>query len=175
LVTYVKTFIAEGFFFTLYIVTQTVKMHMDISVKIILEKPPANVDFGIQKGSGSKYETIQKQKSVGEDLQFAFTITVKIKPEGSADFAGPIVQGNLNGRFIYIDIGTYAGESGSLWGRRLKIPLRGITSAMIEKLSADSGILETKVPGTGKDGGPNCATVKPFSGWYLSKTVINKK
>jgi Family of unknown function (DUF5990) len=26
-------------------------------------------------------------------------------------------------------------------------------------------ILETKVPGTGRDGGPNCATVKPFEGW----------
>jgi len=29
--------------------------------------------------------------------------------------------------------------------------------------------METHVPGTGKDGGSNCATVKPFGGWHLKK------
>jgi hypothetical protein len=53
--------------------------------------------------------------------------------------------------------------------RRLKIPLRDISSDTIRQMLADpSLVLETKVPGTGKDGGPNCATVKPFSGWHLS-------
>jgi hypothetical protein len=27
--------------------------------------------------------------------------------------------------------------------------------------------LEARVAGTAKNGGPNCATVKPFSGWVL--------
>jgi len=31
--------------------------------------------------------------------------------------------------------------------------------------------METSIPGTGKDGGPNCATVKPFNGWK----IIEKK
>jgi hypothetical protein len=30
-------------------------------------------------------------------------------------------------------------------------------------------LFEAIVPGTGKDGGPNCATVKPFAGWRLKK------
>jgi hypothetical protein len=36
-----------------------------------------------------------------------------------------------------------------------------------EALSGSSGKIETVVPGSGKDGGPNCGTVKPFNGWKL--------
>ncbi|MEO7308456.1 MAG: DUF5990 family protein [Ferruginibacter sp.] len=150
-------------------------MNREISLRIILENPPAGVDFGIQKGSGSKYETILKQKSGTEDLQFEFTITVKQGKGNSPDFSGAIVQGPPVNRFIYIDIGTYAGVTDSVWGRRLKIPLRGITNDIINKLLNDPVLkLETKVPGTGKDGSPNCATVKPFSGWYTSRKNISK-
>ncbi|MEO6251934.1 MAG: DUF5990 family protein [Ferruginibacter sp.] len=150
-------------------------MNREISLKIILENPPAGVDFGIQKGSGNKYETILKQKSGTGELQFEFAITVKQGKDGSPDFSGAIVQGPPGSRFIYIDIGTYAGVADSLWGRRLKIPLRGITTDSITKLHNDPTLnLETKVPGSGKDGSPNCATVKPFSGWYVSAKNTRK-
>lgn len=145
-------------------------MNPEIPLKIILEKPPAGVVFGIQKGSGNNYETIQKQQSGTTDLHFEFTITVKWNKDDSPNFSGAIVQGPTGERFIYIDIGTYAAQADSLWSRRLKIPLKGITTEMIKDLLSNSYmIIQTKVPGTGKDGGPNCATVKPFSGWYLSK------
>jgi len=86
------------------------------------------------------------------------------------------VQGPTNGRFIYIGIGTLAGQLGSIWSRRLKIPLQGITWEMIEQLLDDSNsILETRVPGTGKDGTPNCATVKPFDGWYVTSLDLAKE
>ncbi|HYJ85907.1 MAG TPA: DUF5990 family protein [Pyrinomonadaceae bacterium] len=68
--------------------------------------------------------------------------------------------------FVYIDIGTYAGQKETGWSRRLKVPLRGITWDMIDGAMA-AGQLETRVPGTGKDGSPSCATVKPFPGWKL--------
>ena len=55
------------------------------------------------------------------------------------------------------------------WSRRLKIPLRGITWNQIKK----SRHLETRVPGTGKDGCPNCgATVKPFRGLAIGWITI---
>ena len=144
-------------------------MNQELSVRIILESPPTGVDFGIQKGSGNKYETILKQRSNKDDLYFEFKISVKEGKTSLYNFTGPYVQGPSNERFIYIDIGTAAGQISSVWTRRLKIPLRDISSEMIKQILADSSlILETKVPGTGKDGGPNCATVKPFSGWHLS-------
>ena|ERR1700712_4254650 len=147
---------------------------MDLTLRIVLEKPPAKVDFGLQKGSGSKYETVQIQRADGQDLLFDLTVEIKgerLKNE-LPDFKGPFVQGVPMNKFIYIDIGTYAGEFGSLWGRRLKIPLTGITWDIVAQLYADpKALLETHVPGTGKDGTPNCATVKPFGGWKVKKNT----
>ena len=147
-------------------------MNQELHIRIILESPPSGVVFGIQKGKGNQYETILKQKSNNNDLCFEFEISVKEGQTSLPNFTGPYVQGSLNERFIYIDIGTYAGQIDSIWSRRLKIPLRDISSETIKLLLTDSSfILETKVPGTGKDGGPNCATVKPFSGWHLISSL----
>ncbi|GEO08196.1 DUF5990 family protein [Segetibacter aerophilus] len=143
-------------------------MKEELAVRIILESPPPEVDFGIQKGSGNKYETILKQRSSENDLVFEFTILVKDGKTSSYNFTGPYVHGPVNERFIYVDIGTAAGQFNSPWTRRLKIPLRDISSETVKQILANSFlILETKVPGTAKDGGPNCATVKHFSGWHL--------
>ena len=128
-------------------------------MRVVLVAPPAGVDFGVQKGRGNPYETILTQRSTGDDLVFEFN--VELRPD--SDFGGPIVQGPRGGRFIYIDIGTYAGQAGTPWGRRLKIPLTGIPAEAV----ASGSLLEARVPGTGKDGGPNCATVKPFAGWSV--------
>jgi hypothetical protein len=143
-------------------------METEITFRIILEKPPSKTDYGLQKGKGKDYETIQKQRSVGKDLYFEFTAKTKTGKNGTPDFSGPFVQGPTGERFVYIDIGTAAGQPDTQWSRRLKIPLRDITSAMIKKLLSDPELIfETSVPGTGRDGGPNCATVKPFDGWKL--------
>lgn len=147
-------------------------MERELTLRIVLEKPPAGVDFGLQKGRGSDYETIQKQRSKGEDLYFEFTVRVKAdRKDATPNFLGPYVQGPTGERFIYIDIGTYAGQTETFWSRRLKIPLRGIAWDMIERVSPDAkSLLETRVPGTGKDGGPSCATVKPFPGWKVARS-----
>jgi hypothetical protein len=137
-----------------------------ITLQIILSKPPSGVLFGLQKGSGSNYETIQKQMSGSGDLTFAFAVSVKgdkLKDE-IPKLTGPFVQGPANGRFVYIGIGTYAGQLNTVWSRRLKVPLSGITWDLLGSLTEQT-VLQTTVPGTGKDGGPNCATVKPFAGW----------
>ena len=143
-------------------------MESEITLQIILIKPTPKVVFGLQKGSGSSYETVQKQISAFADLSFTFSIKAKAdkSKEESPKFSGSFVQGPAGNKFVYIDIGTYAGQSDTIWSRRLKIPLAGITWNDIDSLSANS-ILQTSVPGTGRDGGPNCATVKPFDGWHI--------
>ncbi|NJM24925.1 MAG: hypothetical protein HC859_04825 [Bacteroidia bacterium] len=139
-----------------------------ITLRIILTAPTTGVDFGLQKGSGPGYQVEQKQRSAGHDLVFSFDIKVKGDKGKDPSFAGPYVQGPAGGKFVYIDIGTYAGQTGTHWARRLKIPLTGINWNTVDKLHANpSLVLQTVVPGTGKDGGPNCATVKPFEGWLL--------
>jgi hypothetical protein len=140
----------------------------EITLEIILVKPTPDVVYGLQKGSGINYETVQKQISTSNDL--AFTFTIKVKGDRSKDklpkLSGGFVQGSGDNKFVYIDIGTYAGQSDTMWSRRLKIPLTGITWRDIDFLSGNS-MLQTIVPGTGGDGGPNCATVTPFAGWHL--------
>jgi len=137
-------------------------LEQELTLRIVLEQPPKDVDFGLQKGRGSSYETVLKQRSASKDLAFDFT--VGIKPGPTPDFKGPFVQGPPGERFVYIDIGTYAGDTHSVWGRRLKVPLRGITKQMIES----GAVLEARTPGTGKDGGPSCATVKSID-WKIKK------
>jgi hypothetical protein len=138
--------------------------------RIILEKTPNNVGFGMQKGKGSDYEIEQYQLGSGQNLSFECVVKVKKTTEGSIDFSGVSIQGTTQERFIYINIGTSAGQIGSIWTRRLKVPLRGITEEMVSKVSENDGFcLETIVPAIGKDGTPNCATVKPFEGWFAQK------
>ena len=144
-------------------------MEQEVNFRIILVKPPPGVDYGLQKGGGSKYEVTQKQRSKAADLRFEFDARVKEGKDGQPVFLGPFVQGPPHERFVYLDIGTYAGQSDTPWGRRLKIPLRGITWNEIKQASRGTNLLETRVPGTAKDGSPTCATVKPFAGWKVTR------
>ena len=141
-------------------------MEREISLRIVVERPPVGVFFGLQKGSGSEYETVQTVESKSDDLQFEFDVRVREGKDGRPNFLGPFVQGPTHERFVYLDIGTYAGQTNTPWSRRLKIPLRGITWKLIAQTAkSSSAALEARVAGTGKDGGPSCGTVKPFAGW----------
>ena len=146
-------------------------MEPEITLRIVLETPPPGVDFGIQKGRGSFFEVIQKQRSKGADLSFEFSVGVRnADGSGTPDFSGPIVQGPRGGRFVYVDIGTVAGQLDTPWSRRLKVPLTGITADQIRGATSGAGsVLSTRVPGTGKDGGPSCASVKDFAGWSAGR------
>ncbi len=144
-------------------------MDQELNFRIILESPPPGIDFGLQKGGGSNYEVIQTQRSKTGDLQFEFSARVKEGKDGQPVFLGPFVQGPPQERFVYIGIGTFAGQTGTPWSRRLKVPLRGITWDEVKQASSGKNVLVTSVPGKRKDGSPSCATVKPFSGWNVKR------
>ena len=142
-----------------------------ISLRIILVEPPSGVDFGVQEGKGNEYKTIAVQRSKAGNLTLECTINVKgSRSDGPPNFCGPISQGPPTGRFIYIDIGKSAGQFDSCWQRRIKIPLETITWEMIDSvLEKPKRLLQATIPGTAKDGGPSCATVKPTDGWKVVK------
>ena len=144
-------------------------MDQELRFRIVLESPPPGVDYGLQKGGGNDYEVTQKQRSKTGDLQFEFNARLKEGKDGEPVLLGPFVHGPPQERFVYLDIGTYAGQTDTHWSRRLKIPLRGITWDMVKQASRATHVLETHVPGTGKDGSPSCATVKPFAGWKVKR------
>lgn len=144
-------------------------MNDELRLRIVLTDPPAGIDYALQSGSGSKYENAGKQVSGPGGLVFNFSVKLKPDKDEQIDFAGPFVQGGKGERFIYIGIGTYAGNAGSVWARRLKVPLRGISFAIAREIITDKTLVfESLIAGTGRDGGPTCATVKPFAGWRVA-------
>ena len=147
------------------------KSETAVPLRIVLVDPPPGVDFGIQEGKRNDYKTIAVQRSKAGNLTLECTINIKgNRSDGPPNFGGLISQGPPTGRFIYIDIGKSAGQIDSEWQRRIKIPLAGITWEMIDKTVDDpKRFLQASIPGTGKDGGPGCATVKPIDGWKVVK------
>jgi hypothetical protein len=137
-------------------------MEKQLAMRIVILAPPHGIIYGLQNGSGNTYTTEQQQLSSGGNLIFTFTIGVKQGKHGQPDFKGPYVQGPAGERFVYIDIGSYAGKAHGIANGRLKIPLRDINWQMV-----DAGSIETQVEGTGKNGTVAYATPKPFAGWKV--------
>ena len=64
-------------------------------------------------------------------------------------------------RFVYIRIGTSAGDHASVWSRRAKIDIHDIPPILL----TPGAVLEAHLPGRGKDGSPACATVRRLGEW----------
>jgi hypothetical protein len=144
-------------------------MESDLPVRLMLVDPPPGIDFGIQRGGGTRYETLFVQQAEHRDVIFDFSLTVaENRKDSLPNFKGPFVQGPLASRFIYVDVGTYAGQKDTQWSRRMKIPLQGITWALIRQAMSKSGHkLLARIPGKSKDGAPNCATVRLIGPWEV--------
>ena len=132
-------------------------MKKEVSFRITVVDPPAGVWMKVQKG---KDELIDPEILKDASLQFEFLITVDLG-SGTPNFLGKFAQGPKDARFVYVNSGSYAGQTATHWGRRAKLSLMSITSAMVDSaLSTKEGWLETTINGTGKDGGPVCASIK---------------
>lgn len=142
-------------------------MKSEMPIRLVLVEPPSGVDFGIQRGTGTQYETLFVQQRTIGDVCFDFSVTVTDdRKDGLPNFQGPFTQGPRANRFIYIDVGTLAGQKGTPWSRRMKVPLQGITWPLVRKALSKAGCrLSARIPGTGRDGGPNCATVRLLGDW----------
>lgn len=146
-------------------------MPKEINLSIVLQNPVDGVIYGLQKGKGTDYETVQAQPGNGQDLTFDFVIQVKEAGGSLPTLTGPYVQNAAGNRFVYIGIGSYAGQTGALISGRLKVPL---PETAFEDTSSDGGnyVWSCTVPGRSADGKPVFATVKPFGRW--SKHRLSK-
>ncbi len=137
-------------------------------LRIVIESPVVGVNYGVREGKGSTYKVLQLQKSTDQDLVFEIQLPVMLNAEGLPNFGGPLSQGPPAARFVYLNIGKSAGQVNTQWDRRLKVPLGGISSSLIEKSLTEKKYLEARLPGRAKDGGPSCATVQPIDGWTVA-------
>lgn len=130
-----------------------------ITLRIILEEPPPGVDIGLQRGGGSAFEVTQRQRGDGQALRFECHVPLRPGRDGRPGLGGPFVHGPRGGRFLYLDVGTFAGQQDSPWSRRIKVPLPDP-----ETLGAGS-CWQARIPGRGGDGSPACGTIRPVDGW----------
>lgn len=125
-------------------------------MRIMIEQPVIGVLHSLQEGDDRPLDTKASQK--GEPLRFDFEVRVAPGPK----FYGEQVrrEGPVR-RFVYIRIGQLAGDPASPWSRRMKIDIHDIDPSLLDRAAAGEGVIETVVEGTGKDGGPACATLRP--------------
>ena len=152
-------------------------MESDLPIRLVLVDPPPGVAFGIQRGTGAHYQALFVQQVKHGEVIFDFSLTVRENPRGSLpNFKGSFVQGRPAARFIYIAVGTYAGQKDTPWSRRMKVPLQGITWALIRQATSKVGQrLLGRIPGKGKDGGPNCGTVQALGNWEVINGATDEK
>lgn len=139
----------------------------ELPLRVTLVRPPGGVQFCVQDKTASDLE--QQKVSAGGDLSFDISIRAAPGQDGTLRFLGPFTHGPPGERFVYLCVGTLAGQADSCWTRRVKVPLSGITQSLIDGTQrSPAGRLEGRVWGTAKDGGPVCASVPLMDeGWRL--------
>jgi Family of unknown function (DUF5990) len=141
------------------------KTRVEVPIRITLLSPPPGVFFCVQ---GRDDALLDRRTSSGADLSFDVIIQAE-RVEGAPRFFGDVTQGPPSGRFVYVCSGARAGQFGSGWTRRAKVPLGGISWGAVEAVvQGKAQRVEARFDGTAKDGGPVCATVKLRGDWSLS-------
>lgn len=153
-----------------------------VRLRVVCKAPPDpdkhGANFGLQDNSDAAHWTLHAgtRKANGD---FVFECDVRVRPNArtaSPNFLGDFVHGKPDERFLYLSwrpkgcgLGQPA-SSPTCWTRRMKIHLRTITWPQIEEATQSKRVLEATVEGTGKDGGPSCASVPLLGGgWTITK------
>src|SRR5687768_8050178 len=128
----------------------------EIRVRIVVEQPVPGVLHSLQEDDAP---LDPKRSTEGEPLTFEFP--VRIAP-GPKFFGKQVRREGPVRRFVYIRIGTSAGDRSSPWTRRMKIDIHDIDPPLLERARA-GGVLEGTINGTLPDGSPACATIRPVT------------
>ncbi|MGV8928186.1 MAG: DUF5990 family protein [Brevundimonas sp.] len=129
-----------------------------LTLRLVIDDPVPGVRYSLQK------DDLPFEPCTAGDAPLAFEIPVTLHPDGRT--TGPFVRREgPERRFVYIRIGTSAGDHASSWSRRAKVDIQTIPAT----LRVPDTLLEVHLPGRGKDGSPACATVRPNTPWCVAK------
>jgi hypothetical protein len=125
-----------------------------VTLRLIIDDPVPGVCYSLQK------DDMPFEPRTAGDGPLAFELPVTLHPDGR--MTGPFVRREgPQRRFVYIRIGTSAGDHASAWSRRAKVDIHTIPAALL----APNTRLEVHLPGRARDGSPACATVRPAMEW----------
>jgi len=104
-----------------------------LPLRIVVDQPIPGVALALQRGSGATFDLVGPVQASADAL--VFDLDIKVDSSNAVDeprLLGPFVQGPPTARFVYINVGASAGQIGSPWQRRVKVPLGAITWQAIE-------------------------------------------
>ena len=137
-------------------------MKQPLRLRIVVTEPPPGVWFALQRGKSE----LVAPASRAPELIFDFSVLADLSSD-PPKLTGEFTQGPPAARFIYINSGTYAGQPGTAWSRRAKVPITGIKTQLANQAIAKNGVLQAVVRGIAKDGGPFCASVPLLTDWVI--------
>ena len=147
--------------------TTSVDESARIRLRITIVNFPAGTKWALQLGKSDLVPPVRAAAGAA-----VFEADVELATGSATEplrLRGAVVQGRPGDRFLYLNSGTYAGDRKSIWSRRAKVRLSGITASLAKTAARKSGILECHLSGTAKDGGPACASVIPLApGWVAA-------
>ena len=124
------------------------------TLRLIIDDPVPGVRYSLQK------DDMPFEPRTAGDGPLAFELPVTLHPDGR--MTGPFVRREgPQRRFVYIRIGTSAGDHASAWSRRAKVDIHTIPAALL----VPGARLEVHLPGRARDGSPACATLRPIMEW----------
>lgn len=128
----------------------------EIPMRIVIEQPVVGVLHSLQAKDDHPLDP--KCSKAGEALMFDFLVRVGPGPKF---FGDQVRREGPERRFVYIRVGQAAGDPESTWTRRMKIDIHDIEPELLDAAVNDARRIEISIIGTGKDGTPACATVRP--------------
>ncbi|MBX3747056.1 MAG: hypothetical protein KF833_17245 [Verrucomicrobiae bacterium] len=153
-----------------------------VRLRVVCKAPPDpdqhGAIFGLQDNSTAAHWSLHAgTRTSSGDIVFGCDVRVRANARtADPNFLGDYVHGKPDERFLYLSWRPRDWRSGQperaspRWQRRMKIHLGTVTWEQIEEATQSGGVLGATVEGTGKDGGPNCASVPLLgNGWEVER------
>ena len=136
-----------------------------LPLRIVLLDPPRGVTWALQEGRDRLVPPVHASP---DRIVLETTVTLgPAEPDGARPCRGAAVQGPKGKRFLYANSGAIAGDATAAWQRRAKIPLPSLPPALVAELArAPDAVLEARVAGKARDGGPAAASVPILDGGW---------
>lgn len=124
-----------------------------VTLRLTITDPVPGVAYSLQDKDNHPVDP-----QTAGDGPLSFDVALRLSEDGR--WLGPFVRREgAERRFVYIAVGTSAGDHGSEWTRRAKIDIHDLPDAL-KAAARTGGVPEALLPGRGKDGSPACATVR---------------
>lgn len=132
-----------------------------ITLRMTIEDPVPGVTYSLQDGKSAPVGAV-----VASEAPLSFDVPVRVA-QGPRFLGEYVRREGPERRFVYIAVGGQAGDCASPWSRRVKVDIHDLPADQLDQALAGK-VLEARLPGRDKDGGPACATLRPLNGWQIA-------